>query len=462
MVVVLIILLILAYLFGIGLDLRIFQYLWLLYSFIVLYLIIIDGFKILKRKPTAISFFVFFIFYFILIILEPLTSIINTGDVSYSIKLGVLSNSSLLISGLCHSVFLLIVMIFRLNLNINKFDFFKTKPPIISFKLIILLFVLLIIGLYPYFREGLGGMVRTMLMSRSESNSQFRNTGMASSDFAVHLTTILISLGSICGYYLIYGKPIKRHYKYLVFFLLVICVLVVGSSGTRTRIILLISPILSYILFVKAYGIKEIPVRRIIIILISGLFVLSIMAEYRKIGFNSISSNDTTKLNFDGLDLNNEFIYTIEHFDEPVNKRNFLQVLVYPIPEQTIKFVTNPIPRMFFPNKYLDPSFAPFNEKRIGKSGLAETFNITPTIFGRFYLLYGIVGIIYMSIFVGYFLKLINSNINNSKNLNQVFLNLCFLAFMCQSIRDLSPGWFYAFIFTYFIFKIFKYFRIDV
>lgn len=456
-----ILILLITYLIGLNYDLEIFNYTWVFFSLFILHIIITTGVDLIKEKKANIPLFVFFVFYFILIILEPVMSIVNTGETSYILKFGQPKNSSLMISGVSHSLFVLVILSFQnfKQTSIRGHNFLKA--PQLNFKLTLSLIIFTLIGLYPYFRDGLEGFIQTIILSRSENNSQFKITGMANADFAVHLATILISVGSICGYYLTYSNSKKLIYKIILFFLLTITIVVVGSSGTRTRIILLIIPIISFILFIKSKKIKKIKTKKIILLSIGGIILLSFMAQFRKIGFANISSKETTSLNFDGLDLNNEFIYTIENFEKPINARNFFQTLFYPIPEQIIKFVTNPLPRKFFPNKYLDPSFAPYNIKRIGYSGLNKTFNITPTIFGRFYILYGFVGIIYVSILIGYSLTKINNNLENSHNLFTIFLNFCFLAFICQSIRDLSPGWLYAFVFTLIIFKFFRYFKID-
>ena len=437
-------------------QLKTFNFCWLLFSSIVLIYLINDISSFLKYRKFNIPFFVFFLFYFILIIFDPLQSILLTGDISYSLKFMKPKNSSLLLSGLSHAIFFLIILFFRSP----KFEFRKSnincKKPILNLRLVILLLLINLIGFYPYLADGVEGFVEIILSSRSIGNSQFKNIGLGNNNFIIHLSTLIISVGSILGYYILYSKSKYKNLKIFIFIVLIINILIVASSGTRTRIILLIVPIFSYIIFLRTEKIFNISNKKILIFTSFLLILLSLMTEFRKIGFSDLNKTKSINLKFDGLNLNNEFIYCIEKFSKPVENRNFFQCIIYPIPEQLIKFITNPIPRVYYKNKYLDPSFAEFNQLRIGNSGFDEGFNITPTIFGRFYMLYGFIGIFYISFFIGFVLKKITIYINNSNSLFEIFLNFCFLAFLCQSIRDLSPGWIYSFIFTYLIYRILK------
>lgn len=436
-------------------DIPIFLETWVALGFIIFSIITKEFVRLFYFNKGNLTLLIFLTFYLILVIAEPLYSIISSGDISYEHKFGYYNNDSFIIVGISHSLFLLSILIFNLKLSNEKNSLTVIPPPKVSSKLFFFFFFLFILGLIPYLKDGLQGFLNLILSSRANGNSQFENTGIGNSNLLIHLSTILISVGTLSAFYLIHSLKGRIH-KYILWTIFAISLLIIGSSGTRTRVILLLVPLISYILFLKKNLIIDISNRKILFFCIAGIVLLSLMVEFRNVGFDTLTTSEISQPKFDGLDLNNEFVYIVDNFQDPVNGRSLFETILLPIPEQVFKFITNPIPRIIYPDKYLDPSFAVFNMKRIGYTGLDETFNITPTIFGRFYLLYGFVGIIYLSLVTGWILRVLENKINKSENAYSLILHFSFLAFLCQSLRDLSPGWIYSFVFLYLIIYLIK------
>ena len=215
-----IIFLICLYCIGLIFQLKIFNFSWLLFSSIVLIYLIKDISSFLKYRKFNIPFFVFFLFYFFLIIFDPLQSILFTGDISYSAKFMKPKNSSLLLSGLSHAIFFIIILFFRQP----KFEFRKSKKnykkPILNLRLVIILLLINLIGFYPYLADGIEGFVKIILNSRSIGNSQFENIGLGNNNFIIHLSTLIISVGSIIGYFILYSKSKHRNLKTFIFIII--------------------------------------------------------------------------------------------------------------------------------------------------------------------------------------------------------------------------------------------------
>lgn len=439
-------------------NINIFEYLFLWFSLFILFYLFSMIRIFFHGGIFSISKLIFLIIYFALILLEPLISVIVNGELSYESKFGKLEQTSFFLNNISHIIFIFIF--FLLNEKNKQIKFRKTDVITHSFnyKMLFKLFVIFIIGLYPYIKDGFANFIVILISGRGFSNSQFITTGSASETYINHLSSFLIVVSSFSAYYLLTHLSMNFIKKFSLIFLFIASLLVVASSGTRTRVLLIVLPMICLIVYLHMKNLRYFKKSDGLLIFLFAIIV-SIMGEFRKVGYNQIfvENRDPTYSSYaDGLDLNNEFLYVIENFPKPVNDRTLIESILFPIPEQFIKFITNPIPRAIYSNKYIDPSFEIYNKLRIGYSGLNETFNITPTIFGRFYMLYGIIGIIYLSFFIAYAVKKTNYFVNSKNDIETVFLSFIFLAFLCQSLRDLSPGWIYPFVFSYFTHKFMK------
>lgn len=396
------------------------------------------------RRKTNIAAILFYSFYFIFILWEPLISICLTGTISYETSFGMVSARTLNVVCLSHAVVLWTSTLFLARYQSPKLPYLGE----FNWKSTAVLILFNVLGLFPYLRNGVSGFVKVLLQGRSVGNTQFENVGLGNSDLWIHLSTFLIASAVIAGCTLVANRRKTRTLRVILCAIVLFNVLVVASSGTRTRILLIVVPLFGIFFHFVHLGYRRLQLLPLALVSTGIIALLSVMVQFRSQGFQEIGSGREIELNADGLNLNNEFIYIVDHFPSPVNNRTIFQCWIYPIPEQLWKFLTNPIPRIMYPQKYVDPSFSVFNQMRIGYTGMDQTFNITPTIFGRFYMLYGLPGMIYVGLFMGGMMRLSSNLLYRAKSMEGVIMALSLLAFCCQSFRDLSPGWIYALVAT--------------
>lgn len=427
--------------------------LWILLSTLIFADILYSLFVFKVYSRISFAFFFFKIFYFTLIILEPTLSIIWFGEFSYVKQFGVYNLASIKLVLLFHSVFYLVNLLAERKYILPK----AFLQPMLGWKNVFLLILFNVIGLYPYFRDGIQGFILIILRGRSSGNSQFDNSGLGNSDLLIHLSTILISVACICGYYLLSTRKRGFWISFVLVLIFLVNLAIVASSGTRTRVIFILLPIIVFYCYTLAIEFRKFSSTVALGFAALSLGLLSLMAQFRTTGYENMTETSEFRADFSGINLNNEFIYIVDNFYRPVDKRNVFETFIYPIPEQIWKFITNPIPRIIYPQKYIDPSFAEFNMKRIGLSGTAATFNITPTIFGRFYLLYGILGLFYIPVFITLPLMTLDYSIRGrTTRTDSIFIYMIFITFICQSLRDLSPGWIYSAVVAIIIFGLNK------
>ena len=407
-----------------------------------------DLYLVFIRNRINLAFLFFKVFYLVLILLEPFISILRAGEFSYIEQFGYYPEYAINVVITFHVIYVFLLIYFDRKLTLLR----VYQEPKSNIANVFVILVFNIIGLYPYVRNGLAGFMVLILRGRSVGNSQFDNIGMGNGDLLIHLSTLLIAVSCIAGYKLLSTKQRGRILTIVYAIIFVLNLLIVASSGTRTRVVFILLPLAIFYLYTLQVGFRRFSVWRAIAGLFFSLALFSVMAQFRQTGYQDLNNEDSISLDLSGINLNNEFVYVVENFSRPVNQRSFVNCLIYPIPEQFWKFLVNPIPRIIYKNKYVDPSFAEFNLKRIGYSGQNETFNITPTIFGRFFLLYGIVGLFYIPLFTIVPLYIINRRITlGNTDSYSVLICAMFITFCCQSLRDLSPGWIYSTISSIFI-----------
>ena len=114
----------------------------------------------------------------------------------------------------------------------------------------------------------------------------------------------------------------------------------------------------------------------------------------------------------------------------------------------------NPIPRIIWQDKPYDLGFTDYNLYRLGNEGRSGGSNITPTVIGRYYLKYGLGGVLVSAALIAIFSKwsllaLLRSIQYGKMNLVMTLL----LVLLSLSFRDLTPGRFYPLLMLIFINK---------
>lgn len=215
-------------------------------------------------------------------------------------------------------------------------------------------------------------------------------------------------------------------------------------TGGRSGAILVILTLVIFKIIQNNYKVR---IGRVLIFAFVTLAVLTVQSNYRDSGRISFSNLEHSP--FRGFSLNREVAFIVSRYGE---EEDFISRGIYrfvlPIPETVFLFVTNPIPRVIWKSKPIDPSFGPYNLARTGATGFGATSNVTPTIPGRYYILYGIPGVIQIGLVFGLLWgwanqKIVTQGLNTPRT---ALLFSMFTSIMFISFRDLTPGKFYPFL----------------
>src|SRR5690606_22174368 len=109
-------------------------------------------------------------------------------------------------------------------------------------------------------------------------------------------------------------------------------------------------------------------------LLIAGTVVIVTLAF--QMDLRSAKLEEGTKVSpFAGFALNREVAYVVSTFgvSEPFFRRTILEQALFPYPETAILFLSNPVPRILWNDKPVDPSFGPYNFLRTGSTGYEAT-----------------------------------------------------------------------------------------
>ena len=220
-----------------------------------------------------------------------------------------------------------------------------------------------------------------------------------------------------------------------------------AALGGRSGIVIVFCTIGIYLLVRQRnkFGILTMPV-----LVSAAILIISFQINYRDYG--KLSEGLFQRSPFAGFALNREIAFIIDNYGEKIdfiNDNNFFIRALSPIPDTFILFITNPIPRKIWPNKPIDPSFGPYNKLRTGNTGFGTGSNITPTIPGRFYMNYGLVGVaqagVVFGVLWGFANRLIVLSLIGDSSL--LLIGALFSSVLFTSLRDLAPGKFYPLLF---------------
>lgn len=307
------------------------------------------------------------------------------------------------------------------------------------------------ISLFAFFANGGGFSLSNLIWTitaRARGYVAFSTSGLGTENPIVALfgqcipTAIILWLISITR-----GRPLWNG------------IVLVTATGLFTLYILLggrsgvVFLILTLALFITVRRQLKLNLGRLLCLGIVALTVLAFQANFRDRG--NIGQGFFEYSPFRGFALNREVAFIVETYGERegfIRGQSVLSRIILPIPDTVILFITNPIPRKFWPEKPVDPSFGPFNEARTGKTGFGASSNITPTIPGRYYISYGFWGVIQIGFVFGFLWRWFNQKITNSAHLgsNHVLMSAMLNAVMFISLRDFTFGKFYPFFFLLF------------
>jgi hypothetical protein len=124
-----------------------------------------------------------------------------------------------------------------------------------------------------------------------------------------------------------------------------------------------------------------------------------------------------------------------------------------------LQFVVAPIPRFLWPNKPLSELIWYYSMHRGGTDIYVTGGNIFPGIIGFYYMSWGWLGIVFISLLSGFVsakTDLFFSKINMKKDIFRAGIGIMLVVWIFLSFRNLSPGFLYPVIFAFLILKVSK------
>jgi len=393
---------------------------------------------------------------FIFILIDPLTSMYyekGFPSVFGEINNNYVSNKTgLIISLYCISFF---IGNFLFELKKRNKQTKKETTKLYFSKRLIALFVTL--GISPFFFYGSGDLVSNFLsnlLARNSGYVAFSSGGLGNENpLMILFIQILPATTVILGIVVINLRGYKRLITSLIMLTMMLLFITLGGRG---GVVFVSLSIIFYYLYQNESN--YFPIKKIL----SLFFVIILVLSYQ-INSREFNQNDSRSA-LDGSSLNRELAFISEHYDEKIrftDSDNLFESVIYPIPETLILLITNPIPRIFWKNKPFDESFGDYNMLRLGTNGYSTGSNITPTIPGRYYLKYGLIGVLEIGLLIGFLWSYISNKIFLSLNkkglllLIPITLSVTFFV----SARDYAPGKFYPVLFIYIFHKINSYLK---
>lgn len=308
-----------------------------------------------------------------------------------------------------------------------------------------------LIGIVPFILLGNATITDVLLRGRAGGFLQFETTSSASTNAHILVLANFFIVSGTMAMYALLVLPSGAGTKLILGLQALLSFVFISSGGGRTRtgFILVTIGILATIYAVRRKRKQLLIWAGLLLLIAVTTFVIQL--RYRDTGWATIGEEYKDSQSGFANDLALELAVIVSMFPEThpfINEPSFLERLVRPIPETFWLFVTSPIPRALWSGKPIDESFGPYNHIRMGCDGLYSGSNITPTIMGRAYMKYGLVGVIEIGLLVGLLWRWVERIMVRHNTVNFPILIACSLAYyLLQSTRDLTPGWLYPTIF---------------
>lgn len=431
--------------FTIGL---LFEYSWKIGWFYLSIILLVSIFYYLKKtiqKQIIYDKLLFTLGVFIFIIVEPFYFIIIDSGFPYVDNQIINNNYFANKAGVIISVYIFSFFIGRLIaiklLSKKNKNTLSNSVEKINVKL---LMIYIFLAITPFFVYGSSDLISNFfmnIMARSSGYVAFSSSGAGSQNPII--TLLVQSIPTTILLMAIYVKKSKFFIKILAIFITVILMFLYISMGGRsgTILIFLTLGIIFFIKYKKIISIKK-------LIAIGGIIVFILTLQINLRDNVELSSNKISRTAFHGASLNRELAFIAKNYGETydfISADTIIEKLLLPWIDTFVLFITNPIPRKFWESKPIDASFGAYNELRLGATGFGQGSNITPTVPGRYYMKYGIIGVIEIAIIVGFLWAWANIYIIKYQNRSFILLLIPVFSSVILFIatRDFAPGRYY-------------------
>ena len=427
---------------------------WFFLAITAIYIIVLYGVRALNNE-IVYDKFLFMLGVFVFIIYEPFTIIFsdygfpNINDLyitdDYTANMvGFITIVYILSFYLGH--FLVFLTSQKKFIITNNESNFRNKDDHVKGWLIVVYFILAIL---PFFIFGSSNIIENFIFNlnaRANGYVAFATGGLGSQNPIISL--LAQSIPATIILLAIYMDRINIKKKFIVAIFMIFLLVLYISLGGRSGVVFVFMSIALF-WYIRRED-KTIPIIKIVLLISLTIGAITYQINTRDTG----KINKIEKSGFTGFDLNREVTFIVQHYG--LNE-NFLSAntttkqIVLPLVETFYLFIVNPIPRLIWKNKPIDDSFGPYNKLRTGNTGFYHGSNITPTIEGRYYMKYGLIGVIEIGILIGILWTLANNMIkeNIHQNKLKLIMPIAFVATLFSTTRDFAPGKFYPFLFIY-------------
>lgn len=430
---------------------------WTFFSFAVLFPIVVFAFKLIGFKKARISVPLMLFGVFLCVCMDPLKYYWMGGRIRSPRGFPEPSHEAFSDVGFLVSLFcFMALLVITLKPGKKKSALKTIKGPQTIKQVLISAVVLFVIGLIPFLLLGgdsvsLSSITEAVSRGRSGGGLQFETTNSASSTAHILvLANATVVSGVLAGYGLIAFSG-KRNTKVFLFVLFIASLLFVASGGGRTRVGFVLFPLI-ILLYLKLINLKQNKYIWLVgCFVVFTLILMIIQLRYRDQGWQQIGQDYNVSQSGYSNDLCTELAVIVSHYPEQeyfLGGDNIFERTVYPIPKFLYFFVANPIPRILWSGKPESPSWAKYNYLRTGSTAEDQGSTVTATVMGRFYMEYGIPGVIEIGLLMGFLWRLVDKAIiNHEWNSFAVLISCMFSYYLLQSTRDLWPGWLYPVLF---------------
>lgn len=328
----------------------------------------------------------------------------------------------------------------------NSFDTDRSVRPDVCRPLV--LFVSLAVSLAAFAANGAGSVTENLTRSitaRSEGYVSFSSVGLGTANPIVALlgqcipTSIVLWLLALD----------RRRIAWSAFagvtasVLMLLYILIGGRSG----VVFVVTTLVVYLIVSRRAAPRAGAVLAVGLALVG---VLAFQSNFRDVGH--LGERTALHSPFRGFALNREVAFAVAQYGGPnafICKGGVAERAAAVLPDTAIVFFANPIPRKYWPSKPVDPTFGPFNSARTGRTGFGASSNITPTIPGRYYAGYGLVGVAQIALVYGLIWRLISRLmvVSQWRGKHACLVGAMLHAVMFISIRDFTFGKFYPVLF---------------
>jgi hypothetical protein len=239
----------------------------------------------------------------------------------------------------------------------------------------------------------------------------------------------------------------------LCFFFWVMWLTMGFGSGTRGEIVYYVLPLVVF-LFLRFHGnvgsvMKHTAIKAygaVVALIFFAIVAVQVQIHYRNFGFGDINLSDVDVVHLEGNTMFSEGLMGFSYI--PARHDFFYstfpgETLILPIPNFLFWAAIAPMPRAFWTNKPIDPSWRWYNDVFSGGSGDAggkiEGTTIAQGIVGYWYFRFGVIGVIEGGLFMGWLMgRAERSMLNHAGKPIVVFAAMGILIWIFRAFRDIG------------------------